>query len=56
MSTLTTNRAKDALKAYYETEEEKKRKKKKAKEDKWVDEVDTNDWSTLPSQDAIGVN
>ena len=34
MSTLTTTRAKDALKAYYETEEEKKKKaKKKPKKD-----------------------
>lgn len=29
MSTLTTNRAKDALKAYYETDEEKKKVKVK---------------------------
>lgn len=56
MSTLTTTRAKDALKAYYETEEEKKRKKKKPKTDKFVDEIDVNDWSTVPSQDLPGVN
>jgi len=55
MSTLTTNRAKDALKAYYETEEEKEKKKKKKKKS-WVDEVDTDDWSTYESQDVPGVN
>jgi hypothetical protein len=54
MSTLTANRAKDALKAYYETEEEKEKKRKKKK--KLEDEIDTNDWSTLESQEVAGVN
>jgi hypothetical protein len=55
MSTLTTNRAKDALKAYYETDEEKEKKKKKKKKS-WEDSVDTDDWSTYKSQDVTGVN
>lgn len=56
---FTKSRAKAALINYEESANEsdeaaEKRKKKKKKS--WVDEVDTDDWSTYESQDAIGVN